>query len=127
MKAYRKLDTFDERRRFFSWLYRIAINEAINFSKRRKEHYEIVTEPVSTRISPEDAAVRRNVEDQVGEALMHLKPEDRALICLKHFQSFSYDEIGYVFDIPSKTVKSRLYTARQRLKEVLQKMGSIDL
>jgi RNA polymerase sigma-70 factor (ECF subfamily) len=127
MKAYRKLDTFDERKRFFSWLYRIAINEAINFSKRRKEHFEIVAEPVSAIPSPEDATVRSNVEEQVGIALMQLKPEDRALICLKHFQSFSYDEIGYILEIPSKTVKSRLYTARQRLKDVLQTMGSIDL
>lgn len=127
MKAFRKLDTFDESKRFFSWLYRIAINEAINFSKRRREHLELDREHAGSQRSPEEAAVRQDVEEQVGVALLQLKPEDRAIICLKHFQSFSYDEIGYIFDIPAKTVKSRLYTARRRLKDVLTRMGSIDL
>ena len=127
MKAYQKLESFDDTQRFFSWLYRIAINESINFSKRRRGYDEMEREPVAEQHSPEDHAMQKDVEERVGMALMYLKPEDRAIICLKHFQSFSYDEIGYILDIPDKTVKSRLFTARQRLKDVLEGMGSIDL
>ena len=127
MKAFRKLESFDDEQRFFSWLYRIAINESINFSRRRRDHDELEHEPASRLGSPEDTAVQKDVEEQVGIALMYLKPEDRAIVCLKHFQGFSYDEIGYILEIPDRTVKSRLFTARQRLKDVLQRMGSIDL
>ena len=73
--------------------------------------------------SPEDIVVQKDVEEQVGIALMYLKPEDRAIVCLKHFQGFSYQEIGYILDISDKTVKSRLFTARRRLKDVLQRIG----
>ena len=127
MKAFQKLEGFDDEQRFFSWLYRIAINESINYSRRRRSHDELEREPESDQTSPEDAAVRTDVEERVGEALMYLKPEDRAIVCLKHFQGFSYNEIGYIMDIAEKTVKSRLFTARQRLKDVLTRMGSIDL
>lgn len=126
MKAFRKLESFDDEQRFFSWLYRIAINESINYSRRRQDHDELDQEPSAPHATPEDNAVKKDVEERVGLALMYLRPEDRALICLKHFQGFSYDEIGYILDISDKTVKSRLYTARQRLKDVLLRMGSID-
>jgi RNA polymerase sigma-70 factor (ECF subfamily) len=127
MKAFQKLDSFDDEQRFFSWLYRIAINESINATKRRRDHEELDRDVVSEQRSPEEAAAQRDLEERVGTALMYLKPEDRAIICLKHFQGFSYDEIGYIFDIPGKTVKSRLYSARQRLKDVLQRFGPTDL
>ena len=127
MKAFQKIETFDDRQRFFSWMYRIAINESINFSKRRRSHDELDREPVSKQASPEETVIKADMEEQVGVALMYLKPEDRALICLKHFQGFSYDEIGYILDIAEKTVKSRLYTARQRLKDVLQRLGPANL
>jgi RNA polymerase sigma-70 factor (ECF subfamily) len=127
LKAFRKLGSFDDEQRFFSWLYRIAINESINFARRRRDHDELEREPATQQDSPEETLVQKDVEEQVGIALMHLKPEDRAIVCLKHFQGFSYQEIGYILDISDKTVKSRLFSARQRLKDVLQRMGSIDL
>ena len=123
MKAFRKLESYDDEQRFFSWLYRIAINESINYSRRRHVHDELEREPVLQQDSPEDIVVQKDVEEQVGIALMYLKPEDRAIVCLKHFQGFSYQEIGYILDISDKTVKSRLFTARRRLKDVLQRIG----
>ena len=123
MKAFRKLESYDDEQRFFSWLYRIAINESINYSRRRHVYDELEREPVSQQDSPEDIVVQKDVEEQVGIALMYLKPEDRAIVCLKHFQGFSYQEIGYILDISDKTVKSRLFTARRRLKDVRQRIG----
>ena len=58
-------------------------------------------------------------EDRVGKALQSLKPDDRAVVVLKHFMSFSYEEIGEVLGIPVQTVKSRLFTARERLRVAL--------
>jgi len=47
---------------------------------------------------------------------MGLKPDDRAVVVLRHFVSFSYQEIAEVLEIPVQTVKSRLFTARERLR-----------
>jgi RNA polymerase sigma-70 factor (ECF subfamily) len=52
----------------------------------------------------------------VGKALMCLKPDDRAVVVLKHFMSFSYQEIAEVLEISVPTVKSRLFEARERLR-----------
>jgi RNA polymerase sigma-70 factor (ECF subfamily) len=51
---------------------------------------------------------------------MGLKPGDRAVVVLRHFVSFSYQEIADVLEIPVRTVKSRLYTARERLRLTLR-------
>ena len=66
--------------------------------------------------APDRAA---EAEDRVGRALMGLKPDDRAVVVLKHFVSFSYEEIADVLEIPVRTVKSRLFTARERLRLAL--------
>ena len=54
---------------------------------------------------------------------MQIDPDYRILIVLKHFQNYSYNEIGDILDIPEKTVKSRLYTARQLLGKILINTG----
>ena len=68
---------------------------------------------------PQDAVGQAATEQQVEEAVLWLKPTDRAIVLLRHFQNLSYREIGYVMDLPEKTVKSRLYTARQRLRDIM--------
>ena len=56
---------------------------------------------------------------QIQSALMKINPDYRAVIVLRHFMDLNYLEIGEILDIPEKTVKSRLYSGRQRLKEAL--------
>jgi RNA polymerase sigma-70 factor (ECF subfamily) len=64
------------------------------------------------------------MQDQVGKGLMGLKPDDRAVLVLKHFVFFSYEEIAEVLEVPVKTVKSRLFTARERLRLALGEPGA---
>jgi RNA polymerase sigma-70 factor (ECF subfamily) len=59
----------------------------------------------------------------VGKALMELKPDDRAVVVLRHFVSLSYEEMADVLDVPVRTVKSRLFTARERLRLTLLQQG----
>jgi RNA polymerase sigma-70 factor (ECF subfamily) len=54
---------------------------------------------------------------------MRLTPDDRAVVVLRHFLSFSYQEIADVLEIPVRTVKSRLFTARDRLRLALREPG----
>lgn len=122
MNAFFKLGTYDPRYRFFSWIYRLAVNESLNMLKRRKPTVTLEDEPAipAPGATPDGAT---ELHDRVGQALMRLKPDDRAVVVLKHFVFFSYEEIADVLEIPVRTVKSRLYTARERLRLTLREQA----
>lgn len=116
--AFVKLHTFDPRYRFFSWIYRMTVNESLNMLKRRKR--TVALEDVPEMAAPATRSSGANeARDRVDKALLRLKPDDRAVVVLKHLKSCSYEEIADVLDIPVRTVKSRLFTARERLRLTL--------
>jgi RNA polymerase sigma-70 factor (ECF subfamily) len=116
--AFLALDTYDPKFRFFSWIYRMTVNESLNTLKRRRNVVSLDGSfDVPARDGASDSAVE--AEESVGRALMDLKPDDRAVVVLRHFVSFSYEEISDVLGVPVKTVKSRLFTARERLRQSL--------
>jgi RNA polymerase sigma-70 factor (ECF subfamily) len=120
--AFRTLRSYDPRYRFFSWVYRMTVNECLNALKRRRQTVTLEDElPIQAPGAAPDRAAE--AEDRVGKALMGLKPDDRAVVVLRHFVSFSYQEIADVLEIPVKTVKSRLFTARERLRLTLREQG----
>lgn len=125
LKAYEKLGTYKESFRFYSWLYRIAVNEALNFLDRQKRFTRLDDGIEDNREAVEDIADARERNERIQEALMELKPEHRAVLVLKHFEELSYDEIGDILGIPMKRVKSRLFTARQVLRGILVKKGIV--
>lgn len=114
--AFAALDSYDPRYRFFSWIYRMTVNESLNTLQRRRN---VVSLDGSFDIAAAGRAPEDDVEERVGKALLMLKPDDRAVVILRHFVSFSYEEISDVLEVPVKTVKSRLFTARERLRESL--------
>jgi len=123
LKAYEQLGKFDSRHKFFSWLYRIAVNEAINHVKRRRRLEPLIGDWVSAARSPEDALVGSDLSLHVQDALMSLSIDSRAVLVLRHFEGCSYDEIAVIVGVPVKTVKSRLFSARGQLKELLESRG----
>ena len=120
VKAYQKLDSFDETHEFFSWIYRIAINESINFKKRTKrlDEYE---SGVTAALKPtqEEAHGAEVLRDEVIDAIEMLTMDYQIVIVLRHFHDFSYEEMAEVLECPVSTVKSRLYTALDLLKAEL--------
>ena len=119
LNAFLELRTYNPRYKFFSWIYRMTVNESLNMLKRRKPTVTLDDEfdIRAPGAAPDRAA---EVQDRVGKALMSLKPDDRAVVVLRHFVSFSYQEIADVLEVPARTVKSRLYTARERLRLTLR-------
>jgi RNA polymerase sigma-70 factor, ECF subfamily len=116
--AFSALDTYDPKYRFFSWIYRMTVNESLNTQNRRRNVVSLDGSfdlPLANTMSHSAG----DAEDRVGRALLELKPDDRAVVVLRHFVSFSYEEISDVLDVPVKTVKSRLFTARERLRQSL--------
>jgi RNA polymerase sigma-70 factor (ECF subfamily) len=123
VKAFHKLSTFDRRYKFFSWLYRIAVNESLNFV-RSKKRFESLDDPErSVDVSSDDKTDDALLLRQVDQALMELKPDSRIVIVLRHFHDLTYQDMSRLLDIPEKTVKSRLFTARQMLREILTRKG----
>jgi RNA polymerase sigma-70 factor (ECF subfamily) len=78
--------------------------------------------PIKT-INPEEQVVRKDLEEKIGQALARLRPKEREIIILQHFQDYSYQEIADLLGIPIGTVMSRLYSARAALRRELQRMG----
>jgi RNA polymerase sigma-70 factor (ECF subfamily) len=123
LKVYENLDQYDPAHRFFSWVYRIALNEAINWLKKSSRETTLDVETADQGDGPEAKANEQQLGEGMEAALMMIKSEYRAVIILKHVLGCSYIEISEVLDIPEKKVKSRLYTARQLLQERLTQQG----
>lgn len=118
VKAYQGLGTYDPRFRFFSWIYRILRNDCLNLLRGRRPQ-EPVTPETALAPGPLEAFEVAERRKGVQSALMELPPDSREVIVLRHFGDLSYDEIASTLGIPAKTVKSRLYTARQQLGQRL--------
>jgi RNA polymerase sigma-70 factor (ECF subfamily) len=124
VKVYQKLDSYDDRHGFFSWIYRITINESINFTNRSKRSEEYESGVTAVLAADQDATRHREaLSEEIEKAIAMLKLDYRMVIVLKHYHDFSYLEMAEVLEIPEKTVKSRLFSARQQLKEILTAMG----
>ena len=123
VKAYQKLDTFDPQYRFFSWIYRITHNEALNLIKKNRRTESLEREYESEDRTPLETAAVTEMSDQIESAMRVLTFDYRCVLILRHFLGFSHREMSEALEVPEKTVKSRLHTARRRLQEALQEHG----
>ena len=121
VRAYEGLESYDPNRRFFSWIYRIVVNECLNARRGRRP-----SEPRSDAMEADPAAgPLESVEATersaaIDAALVRLSEDHRLVVVLRHFADLSYSEMSDALGVPEKTVKSRLFEARQRLGELLR-------
>lgn len=123
IKAYQKLASFDRSRKFFSWVYRILWNETLNLVQRRPRHEPLDEETPAGLPSPERESEEREASVLIHEAIQELPADYRQVILLRHFAQLSYQEMSRVIELPEKTVKSRLFTARRLLGTILERKG----
>lgn len=123
LKAFEHLDQYDPNYKFFSWIYRIAVNESINQLKRGRKQQPLGDKELAGTGSPEAGVAASDVSRGIQAGLMELTEQHRTVIVLRHFSDCSYRQISDILQIPEKTVKSRLYSARQLMKEILQATG----
>jgi RNA polymerase sigma-70 factor (ECF subfamily) len=122
LKIAERLDDYNPRFKFFSWIYRITINASLNL-RRRSGREELLGEDIEVPDSgtdPEASMSATQQSAQIQKALMGLKFENRVVLTLRHFSDCSYREIGQILDLDEKTVKSRLYEGRQQLRNLLK-------
>ncbi len=123
------LSRFKKKSRFYSWLYRIAVNKAINLKRRQSvyRHFDNGEED-TVRFDPQDVSVwsnpsfeleREEDEYRIQQALEFLSPKDRAILLMKIVEGMKYKDISRCLKIPIGTVRSRLHRARLRLHGIL--------
>jgi RNA polymerase sigma-70 factor, ECF subfamily len=118
LKAYKGLATCDRERQFFSWIYRILVNECLNVLRARRP-VEALAENMPAPRPDGDPVDTFETTRRVRQALLGLPAAQRDVILLRHFADLRYDQIAAALGVPEKTVKSRLFSARQRLCELL--------
>lgn len=130
IKAYTKLNTYDDNYPFYPWLYRIAINTSLNHQKKkaRLRAHSLDDMDGSNNHNPDLAESPQQMYDMEGSELVHkLKEalgkipfEQRMVFMLRVNDGLSYQEISDTLEISIGTVMSRLSRARDKLRALLQ-------
>lgn len=121
LKAYQSLQKLEDASRFAPWLFRIAHNEAYSLLRKPKTEQELGERgerAVWGRMLPMETSLA------VERALSKLTEDQREAVLLKVYQGFKFEEIAEVLDTPVSTIKSRVYTALELLKESLAPIRS---
>lgn len=134
VKAYTKLDQFDESYPFYPWLHRIAMNTALNHQAKASHRLErtgmvddiAVSETSTVEDDPLESVVQGELESRVEDAMEGLSFDQRMVFVLRVHEGLSYQEIGDRLDISMGTVMSRLSRAREKLKNELRPYLSRD-
>jgi RNA polymerase sigma-70 factor (ECF subfamily) len=127
LKAFKSIGSFKEESAFYTWLCRIAINRCTDYCRRKKKYKEILMEEVATEESadregetPPSALQVEELKRDLRNAIDQLSEEARAAFTLRFFEGLSYKEIADALECSIGTVMSRIFYARQRLRELLK-------
>jgi RNA polymerase sigma-70 factor (ECF subfamily) len=136
VRAFRSLDNFKGDSSFYTWLYRIAVNRAIDLQRRGSKFQStefdetiglgddaaVTSGSVATSEDPFLAVRNRELGRKISEAIEGLTPDHRAVILLREIEGLSYEEISEVMDCSLGTVMSRLHYARKKLQAKLKEL-----
>ena len=138
VKVYKHLPNFQGTSSFYTWLYRIVMNLAIDQLRRRKttrpaeyderrESEEPGDDAIVSRMldeNPRKALIRRELVQRMEAALAELPEYHRQVILLREVEGMSYEEMAETLEVPKGTIMSRLFHARKKMQESLR--GYID-
>ncbi|HEX4232081.1 MAG TPA: RNA polymerase sigma factor [Bryobacteraceae bacterium] len=132
LKAYSHLDDFQGNSKFYTWLVRIAVNEALmKLRKRRSDRTVPLDDPIDTgedsvareiavwEDNPEQKYSREEMASILDQAVQSLKPAYRTVFILRDIEEMSIEETAEALSLSISAVKSRLLRARLQLREKL--------
>ncbi|MCY3020988.1 MAG: sigma-70 family RNA polymerase sigma factor [Planctomycetota bacterium] len=140
LKAYRALDAFRQGSKFYTWLFRIAVNTAFSRRRqdgRRKSHEAARLDAPGSSAGEGEQTMRETVADagendparrlekeqlkqRVRDGLARIEPDYRSILVLRDIEGLDYDAIAETLSISRAAVKSRLHRARQELARLLK-------
>ncbi|HEX2732976.1 MAG TPA: sigma-70 family RNA polymerase sigma factor [Polyangiaceae bacterium] len=131
LRVYRALDRFEGDSAFFTWLYRIVNNLAIDFMRRPQrrecESLEVLLAehrpelaPLSDNGDPFEALANKRLKSTLERSVRDLPDYHRSVIELRELQGMSYEEIAQATGVSKGTIMSRLFHARQKLQRSLR-------
>lgn len=134
LRVHRALATFDQKRKFSTWVLRITTNHCIDRIRKRrmkllsinvdeKDEERIPVVLVDERPTPDANYGRSSLRATLDELVSRLPPIYRAVVELRYSHQLAYEEIAAVLEIPLGTVKARLHRAHRQLKDRLQGLG----
>jgi len=126
-RAYRKIKSFQGGSSFYTWLYRIAVNMAIDLQRRQKRNPLDFRETMDGLFEEQNEVAKdpfsdvhdRELREKLVSAINDLTPEHKAVIILRTVEGLSYKDIGEILGCSEGTVMSRLHYARKKLQEKL--------
>ncbi len=120
VRAWKNLDSYREQYPFRSWLYRIAMNVALDYLRRERKNLPLDNLLLRSGDDNPEAHLEHNEQIvRVREAIQELPLNSRSVLILREYERLSYREIADTLDIPIGTVMSRLSYARDRLRQSL--------
>lgn len=136
-KAFRKLSSYAPHYAFSTWLFRIAINNGIDYIRKKRLHFMSIDDTIepdssqdysasirSNALNPEEQYINEQKVQMMRAVLGKLNEKYRLMIELRYFEELSYDEIAHELDIPLGTVKAQLFRAKEMLYELIQQPGA---
>lgn len=132
-KAFSKIESYSPDFAFSTWLFRIAINNCIDFIRKKRLNTLSIDEPIdgedgtahtsnipSHNLDPEEHYIKQQRAKLIREVIVKIRPKYRRLIELRFFQEMSYDEIAREMNLPLGTIKAQLYRAKELLFNILK-------
>lgn len=129
IKLYRSIKEFKGRSAFYTYLYRLAMNTAIDYSRKSKrssflslDHQEGFQPADGKEKRPDHLTAQKEIEEKVRWAMDQLPPDQKATLIYREIEDFSYQEIAEVMGCSIGTVMSRLHYGRKKLQELLKEV-----
>jgi len=121
VKVHGELRTFKFESKFSTWLFRVAVNHALNKASEVARHSRI-RERIARDGRGDLGGTKegRPIDDEIHRAIQNLSPKLRAIVSLRYLEGLSYEEIAEVLEISMGTVKSRLFLAHETLRPLLK-------
>lgn len=132
IRAYTNIHSFDENRKFSTWLYRIATNLSIDRLRKKKPDFHLDAEVKGTegldmysqlaadQALPEEEVESMELQSYIHKEILSLPPKYRSVIVLRFLDDLSLAEIGEILDLPLGTVKTRIHRGRELLRKKLR-------
>jgi len=133
-KAFRNLDSYTPKFAFSTWLFKIATNNCVDFIRKKQlsptpfDHLQDNLDNVTVNIQsdmpdPEESLINHQKIAALKDIVSQLKPRYKALIELRYYKEYSYEEISSELNLPIGTVKAQLFRAKTLLYNILIKTG----